>query len=172
MSDTITITGNIATPPERKVTGGGVTITSFRLASSQRRYDKATGGWIDGDTNWYTVSTFRGLAEHAYDSFHKGERVIVTGRLRLREWENGEKKGFAAEVDADAVGHDLLWGTTRFRKDEDAAQPPLDPVQLTDDGATSRAGDWGAAPGTGDDGADWAVIDAATGEVGEAQAAF
>ena len=43
MSDTITITGNVATPPEFKRTPAGVAITTFRVASAQRRYDRATG---------------------------------------------------------------------------------------------------------------------------------
>ncbi|HWI30374.1 MAG TPA: single-stranded DNA-binding protein [Microbacterium sp.] len=163
MSDTITITGNIATPPERRVTPAGVVITSFRVASSQRRYDRNSGGWIDGETNWYTVSTFRALAEHAYESFHKGERVIATGKLRLREWDNGTKKGFTAEIDADAVGHDLLWGTSRFRKDE-ANQPPADPAETdalqsadpgaaawTPPGSSSPVTEWDTAEAGADD---------------------
>jgi len=171
MSDMITITGNIATPPERKVTPAGVVITSFRVASSQRRYDRTSGGWIDGETNWYTVSTFRGLAEHAYESFHRGERIIVTGKLRLREWDNGTKKGFAAEIDADAVGHDLLWGTTRFRKDE-ANQPPADPAEADalQDGSSSDATGWGAPGETGS--SDWASVDPNEGELEAAAAPF
>src|SRR4029079_5343976 len=87
MNETITITGNVATEPEHKLTPGGVSITTFRIASGQRRYDRQTGGWVDGPTNWYSVSTFRSLADHAYDSLHKGDRVILTGRLKVREWE-------------------------------------------------------------------------------------
>jgi single-strand DNA-binding protein len=170
MSDMITITGNIATPPERKVTPAGVVITSFRVASSQRRYDRTSGGWIDGETNWYTVSTFRGLAEHAYESFHRGERIIATGKLRLREWDNGTKKGFAAEIDADAVGHDLLWGTTRFRKDE-ANQPPADPAEADAlDADPSDAAGWGAPAATAS--TDWASVDPSGEGVDAAAAPF
>ncbi|WP_375384147.1 single-stranded DNA-binding protein [uncultured Microbacterium sp.] len=114
MSDTITVTGNIATDPDFKRTPAGVAITGFRVASSQRRFDRNTGAWVDGVTNFYSVSTFRGLAEHAFASFKKGDRVLLTGRLRLREWDNGTKRGTTAEIDAEAIGHDLLWGTTTF----------------------------------------------------------
>ncbi|MEU1970588.1 single-stranded DNA-binding protein [Microbacterium sp. NPDC019599] len=116
MTDTITVTGNIATPPEHKRTPGGVAITTFRVASGLRRFDRNTSSWVDSGTNWYTVSTFRSLAEHAMASLNKGDRVIVTGRLRLREWDTGAKKGITAEIDADAIGHDLLFGTTRFER--------------------------------------------------------
>lgn len=148
MSDTITITGNIATVPEHKRTQTGVPITTFRVASSQRRFDRATGGWIDGDTNWYSVSTFRGLAEHSFVSLHKGDRILVTGRLRLREWDTGAKKGTTAEIDADAIGHDLLWGTSTFRKGDTVAPAPADPVLAE---AGQPAGDaWAPPLGSGD----------------------
>jgi single-strand DNA-binding protein len=140
--DTITITGNVATPPELKRTSSGVAIATFRVASGQRRYDRDAGAWSDAGTNWYTVSAFRTLADHAYRSLQKGDRVILTGRLRLREWENGTRRGTAIEIDAEAIGHDLLWGTTTFMKD------PPGTVTNGADHETQRSGDdaW-AAPG-------------------------
>ena len=115
MSDTISIVGNVATDPRRN-TPNGVAITSFRLAVSQRRLDKATGEWVDGATNWYSVSAFRALGDHALHSIKKGDRVFVSGRLRIRDWTAGEKSGTSAEVEAESLGHDLLWGTTTFTK--------------------------------------------------------
>lgn len=140
--DTITITGNVATPPELKRTPNGVAITTFRVASGQRRYDREAGAWVDSGTNWYTVSVFRALADHAHRSLRKGDRVILTGRLRLRDWDNGTRRGTAIEIDADAIGHDLRWGTTTFVK---AAQnATTDPA--TDWSPTSDEDAW-AAPG-------------------------
>ena len=43
MNETITITGNVATDPQHKRTESGVPITTFRVASGQRRFDKAVG---------------------------------------------------------------------------------------------------------------------------------
>ncbi|WP_127819541.1 single-stranded DNA-binding protein [Microbacterium sp. CPCC 204701] len=142
MSDTITITGNVATPPEFKRTPAGVAITTFRVASAQRRYDRATGAWTDAGTNWYTVSAFRGLADHAFHSLSKGDRVILTGRLRLREWDNGTRRGISVEIDAEALGHDLLWGTTTFEKDDRSARAERDSSW-----SPSAADDAWAAPG-------------------------
>ena len=116
MNETITITGNIATEPEFKRIGSGVPVINFRVASGLRRFDRAANTWVDAGTNWYSVSAFRGLAEHAFDSLHKGDRVLVTGRLRLRDWDTGTKRGTAVEIDAEAIGHDLLWGTSTFSK--------------------------------------------------------
>ncbi|MFE5408733.1 single-stranded DNA-binding protein [Microbacterium sp. NPDC056569] len=140
--DTITITGNVATPPELKHTPAGVAIVTFRVASGQRRYDRDAGAWTDAGTNWYTVSVFRSLAEHTYRSLQKGDRVILTGRLRLREWDNGTRRGTAIEIDAEAIGHDLLWGTTTFVKDSRGAAS-----DTPENWPTTATGDAWAAPG-------------------------
>jgi single-strand DNA-binding protein len=124
MSDIITLTGFVATIPRVVTTQEGLAITSFRLASSQRRFDRAQEKWVDGETNWYTVTTFRQLAANAAVSVKKGERVVVTGRLRIRDWENGDRAGTNIDIEADAVGHDLSWGTAAFSRNTVAA--PVD----------------------------------------------
>jgi Single-stranded DNA-binding protein len=116
MSDTITLTGLVATPPKHIVTSEGLQITSFRLASTQRRFDRTEQKWVDADTNWYTVTAFRALAANAIGSILKGQRVIVQGRLRIREWQNDDRAGTTIEVDADALGHDLMFGTSQFTR--------------------------------------------------------
>ena len=116
MTDTITVTGVVGSDPRVHVTTQGLAITSFRLASTRRYFDRAKGTWEDGETNWYTVSGFRQLAHTAAASVHKGDRVVVHGRLRLRAWESGEKSGTAVEIEADSIGHDLAWGITALTK--------------------------------------------------------
>lgn len=116
MTDTVTIKGLVATTPRHIKTSDGLAITSFRLASSQRRYDRVSQRWIDSDTNWYTVSAFRNLAENVATSVNKGERVILTGRLRIRDWENTDRSGTTVEVEADSIGHDLSWGTSAYAR--------------------------------------------------------
>lgn len=116
MTDTITLTGLVATTPRHLVTGEGLPITSFRLASTQRRFDRSQERWIDGDTNWYTITAFRQLAINVAGSIVKGDRIVTTGRLRIRDWAAGERAGTNIEVDADAIGHDLSWGTSSFTR--------------------------------------------------------
>lgn len=118
MTDHISITGIIATQPRSVVTNEGLAICSFRVASPQRHFSKSENQWVDGETNWFTVSAFRQLAEHAVSSLHKGERVVVRGRLKLRQWERDEKTGLSAEIEADALGHDLRWGNSTFTRGE------------------------------------------------------
>lgn len=116
MTDNITITGLVATTPRVLTTSQGLAITSFRLASSQRRFDRALDRWVDSDTNWYTVSCFRALANNAAESISKGDRVIVGGRLRLRDWENVERSGTTVEIEADVLGHDLGYGVSSYKR--------------------------------------------------------
>jgi single-strand DNA-binding protein len=122
MSDIITVTGLIATTPRHVVTSEGLPITSFRLASSQRRYDRATEKWVDASTNWYTVTAFRQLAINAVPSVSKGDRVVVAGRLRVRDWQNDDRTGTNVEIEAESIGHDLFWGTAVFTRT--ASVPP------------------------------------------------
>ena len=116
MPDAITLTGLVATTPRHLVTSEGLPITSFRLASTQRRFDRPQQKWIDGETNWYTVTAFRQLALNSNASVEKGQRVLVTGRLKIRDWENGERTGTTVEIEAEAIGHDLAWGTAAFTR--------------------------------------------------------
>lgn len=116
MSDIISVTGLVATTPRHITTSEGLAITSFRLASSQRRYDRTQQRWIDADTNWYTVSCFRGLASNAAGSVVKGDRIMVSGRLKIRDWENTDRSGTTVEIEADNLGHDLFWGTSTFTR--------------------------------------------------------
>lgn len=114
MTTHISVVGTIGTPPRLIRTGADVSLCTFRLAHTTRRYDRETNTWADGDTSWYTVHAFRGLGDHAARSLTKGDRVLVAGRLRMRAWQSEERSGITAEIEADAVGPDLRWGTTRF----------------------------------------------------------
>ena len=128
MSDTITLTGLVATTPRHLTTSEGLSITSFRLASTQRRYDTATEKWLDTDTNWYTITAFRDLAVHVVGSVIKGQRVVVTGTLRVRDWASGERTGTNVEVDAETIGHDLRFGTsTLIRSVKNTAEEVIAP---------------------------------------------
>lgn len=142
MSDHITLVGNIVGDLEQRTTRGGGTVAAFRLAVGERRFDREKGEWVDAHTNFYAISVFGELGAHALRSFQKGERVLLSGRLRLREWETETKRGVSADVIADAIGHDLRWGVSTFQR---ASKP-----QPADAGPTPRVatnGDGWAVPG-------------------------
>lgn len=114
--DNLSVAGIVATTPRHITTSEGLAITSFRLASNRRRFDPEVNRWVDLHTNWFTVVAFRSLAENAEKSIHKGDRVVVAGRVRVRDWDNDSSSGTAVEIEADALGHDLLWGTSDYTR--------------------------------------------------------
>lgn len=141
MSDQITVRGFVATAPVTRKTRIGQDMASFRLATTERRFDRESQSWVDGTTNWYTVNMFRSLASNAGICVHKGQPVIVTGRLRVRDWQTEERSGTAVEIEADAVGHDLTWGTSMFGR---VSPQTADDTEDEADGQAPAAGD-GAA---------------------------
>ena len=116
MSESFTVSGLVATTPRHLVTQEGLPITSFRLASSKRRFDRTKKIWVEGETNWFTITSFRQLAINSAASISKGDRVVVSGKLKVRDWDNGERSGTSVEVDAESLGHDLVWGTAEFSR--------------------------------------------------------
>lgn len=131
MHTQVCVVGTVATDPKLTKSAGRAAFCSFRLACNERRYDTEKQDWVDSDTNWFTINSFRGLADHAVASFAKGDRVMVAGRLRVRDWSNGEKSGTSTVVEAEALGHDLRWGTSVFTKlavaqsaEDDGPRPP------------------------------------------------
>lgn len=142
MTDSITLTGLVATVPFVANQGDKVPFTSFRLASSQRYFDRRTSQWVAGDTNWYTVTAFRALAVNAAASVHKGDRVLVTGRLKVRRWESGEKSGLTVDVEAESIGHDLAWGTARYeRTTQREAVAPAEAPAVDESTRSAEAGE-------------------------------
>lgn len=131
MTDIITVRGYVATDVRLTSAQSGLAVAGFRMCSTDRRFDRETNAWVDGHTNWYSVSMFRQLATNAGASLKKGDRVIVTGRLKVRPWINADgRTGTSVDIDADTAGHDLMWGTANFRRttaDRSEAQPEAGP---------------------------------------------
>ncbi|MBS1697010.1 MAG: single-stranded DNA-binding protein [Actinobacteria bacterium] len=151
MTDTITVVGNIATVPQPGSTATGFATLSFRMATNHRRQD-ASGAWIDASTNWFEVKTYRTLAENAAASLTKGDAVIVTGRLKLREWEGKDgKRGMSVEIEADSIGPDLRRGRCVYQRTSHATPPT---AEEPSDSAARMPAEVGASAG-GQDG--WAT---------------
>jgi single-strand DNA-binding protein len=91
-------------------------LARFRMAVLPRRFDRETGTWISGDASFSTIVCFRGLAENVTSSIDKGDPLVVTGRLRVREWEREGRWWTVTEIDASSVGHDLARGIAEFRR--------------------------------------------------------
>jgi len=138
MNDTtVTLAGNLAAGPDLRFTPTGVAVATLRLAVTPR-IRQADGTWSDGDTSWYRVTCWRQLAEHAADTLTKGARVLIAGRLRIRQYETDDgRRSTAAEVDADDLGPSLKWATaTLTHTGNDTLTPASTPAA-----APASAGD-------------------------------
>ena len=96
---------------------GDSQVATFRVGSTPRRYSKKDAGWVDGDTQWYSVSCWRALGEHVERSLRRGDPVVLHGRLTVQTWTNTAGLEVTTfEVEAVFVGHDLNRGTSAFTK--------------------------------------------------------
>jgi single-strand DNA-binding protein len=112
----ITLVGNAVTDVTIGATPNGIEYSTFRLATTTRRFDRGIGQWIDGDTSYVRITCWRKLARHVAESISKGDPVIVAGALKVREWANEDRRGVSVEVDASSVGHDLARGVSAFTR--------------------------------------------------------
>jgi single-strand DNA-binding protein len=112
----ITITGNLVNAPVLRVYGTQQ-VTKFRLAHNHSYRDASTGEWMDKGTTFIDVTCWRNLAANVAESLGKGSAVVVTGRLKSREWDkevDGRiEKRTSFEIEAQAIGPDLSRGATQ-----------------------------------------------------------
>ncbi|MPY78543.1 MAG: single-stranded DNA-binding protein [Actinophytocola sp.] len=107
----LNINGRIATEPiKRELNDGGESV-GFLVISTERRFDKEAGEWVDGHKCSVWVTCWRRLARHVWASLHKGDEVMVAGRLRTREYDDSGTTRYINEVDAYAVGPNLARAT-------------------------------------------------------------
>lgn len=126
MNDTqITLAGWLGTDVERR-DASGTPVANFRVATTPRRFDKKADAWVDGDTQWYSVTTWRQLAENCAASLRSGDPVVLHGRLSAETWTN--RAGIevtSMQVEASFVGHDLGRGTSTFVRNTRADEQPV-----------------------------------------------
>lgn len=113
----ITVIGNLTSDPELKFTTSNIPVTKFTVASTPRTFDKATNGWVDGDTLFLTCNVWRNAAENAAASLEKGMRVIVQGRLKQRSYETKEgEKRTVFELEVEDFGPSLTRATAKVSR--------------------------------------------------------
>ena len=132
--NTVTIIGNLTRDPELRYTPNGQTVASFGMAVNRRWQNRQTQEWEE-QTSFFDIKAWAGLAENIAESLTRGTRVIVTGRLEQRSWENdnGEKRS-KVEVVADEVAPSLRWATAQVQK-----------IERTDGGGGRNSGGGGGS---------------------------
>lgn len=133
------LSGYVARDPRFRITASGISTVSMRVAYTPRRVDRETGEWTDGTTSFVSVVCWRTLADNVAKCLHKGEPVLVKGRLQVRPYEKDGVSRLAVEIEATSVGHDLARGVASFQR-------PRRPV------AAGQAADGHGTDGHGTDG--------------------
>lgn len=116
--NTVTIAGNMTRDPEMRFTPSGQANCRFGVAVNRRWQDRSSGEWQEA-TSFFDVVCWAQLAENASESLQKGSRVLVTGRLEQRSWEDREgNRRNTVEIVADEIGPSLRWATAKINKNE------------------------------------------------------
>ncbi|MGY4768947.1 single-stranded DNA-binding protein [Kribbella sp. CWNU-51] len=124
----ITIVGNLTDDPELRFTPSGAALARFSIASTPRRFDKASGEYVDGDTLFLRATAWRQVAENAAESLQRGQRVIATGRLRQSNWETPEgDKRTSIDLEVDEIGPSLTFATAKVTKTTRASKTSGNP---------------------------------------------
>lgn len=145
----VTVTGNVAGDVVARRVGANEEhmLVTFRVASSERRWDKASEAWVDGDRFTAQVNCWRRVAEGAR-LLTKGDPVVVTGRLSVREFEVDGVRRYMTEISANAVGPDLARCEAKVYPRR--ARGEGDAAVRTEDGGISGPAEPGSAVGTGE----------------------
>jgi single-strand DNA-binding protein len=152
----ITIAGNLVEDPELRFTPSGQAVARFRVASTPRFRDNATGEWKDGDSLFLTCNVWRQAAENTAESLRRGMRVIVSGRLRQRSYETKEgEKRTVYEVEVDDVGPSLRNASAKVNRAARSNGNGGQGVQGPPGGEGGRTA--GSQGGSGEDSDPWAA---------------
>jgi single-strand DNA-binding protein len=121
----VTLSGNIAAEPRQFQFRDGSRATSLRLAVNRRSFDRESQTWQDEQTTYYTIRCYRALADNVAQSVRRGQPVVVSGKLRIKQFERDGEQRFWVEVEAMSVGHDLKWGISSFERPVRGSSAPL-----------------------------------------------
>ncbi|WP_440708801.1 single-stranded DNA-binding protein [Herbiconiux sp. YIM B11900] len=113
----ITVVGNLTAEPELRYTQNGLAVANFTIASTPRTFDRASNDWKDGEALFLRASVWREFAEHVAGSLTKGMRVVVTGALKQRSYEDKEgQKRTSIELEVDEIGPSLRYATAQVTR--------------------------------------------------------
>ena len=113
----ITVVGNLTADPELRYTQNGLAVANFTIASTPRTFDRASNEWKDGEALFLRASVWRDFAEHVAGSLTKGSRVVATGRLRQRSYQDREGQNRTAiELEVDEIGPSLRYATAQVTR--------------------------------------------------------
>ncbi len=149
----ITVVGNLTADPELRYTQNGLPVANFTIASTPRNFDRQTNEWKDGEALFLRASVWRDFAEHVAGSLTKGMRVIASGRLKQRSYQDREGNNRTAiELEVDEIGPSLRYATAQVTRTSGGGGGQRQQVAADEPWATpgSQGGNSGGNSGGGD----------------------
>ena len=153
----ITVVGNLTADPELRYTQNGLPVANFTIASTPRNFDRAANEWKDGEALFLRASVWREFAEHVAGSLTKGSRVIATGRLRQRSYQDREGQNRTSiELEVDEIGPSLRYATAQVTRAASSGGGGASRQQVSEEpwappGSSSGADAWSTPGSYGDD---------------------
>ncbi len=133
----ITVIGNVVNSPSRNRTQNG-SVTNFRVAATERRFDSATQDWVDGHSFFVDVECWGELGGNVSHSISKGDPVVVVGAIRTHEWDSEQGRRSRPQIKAEAVAPNLARGVADFRRTPRAAAAASDESAPSADTSAGR----------------------------------
>jgi single-strand DNA-binding protein len=138
----VTVVGNLTADPELRHTASGLPVAGFTIASTPRVFNRERNEFVDGEPLFLRCSLWRQAGENAAASLSRGMRVIVTGRLRQRTFDDKEgQRRTTVEIDSEDVAVSLTYATAQVTKTFRAAHSAQTPAPAPMSAPTSAASD-------------------------------
>lgn len=115
--NSVTVVGNLAADPEIRFTPKGQAVVEFSIADTPRRFDQQSNSYVDGETNWWRITAWDGLAKNAAASLKKGDQVIVIGRQSTSRYkDNNDQERTSAKITAEFIGPSLQFAQAQVTR--------------------------------------------------------
>jgi single-strand DNA-binding protein len=120
----IVVAGNLGADPNLRANAANEPFVTFSVAANERRRNE-DGQWEDAGTSWFKCSCWGDQARHIAKSLHKGDRIVVAGTLRQREYtvsqgEHAGERRTVWEVTVADAGPSLKFHAAKFDDSEDS----------------------------------------------------
>lgn len=102
MINKVILIGNVGADPEIRTLDNGIKCARIRLATTERVYIKEKNETKE-NTEWHSITLWRGLAEVVDKYIRKGSQLYIEGKLRTREYDKNGVKCFATEIVAEEL---------------------------------------------------------------------
>lgn len=144
----VTVVGTMTEDATLRFTASGVAVLGLTLACNERRYNKATQAFEDGQATFLDVSLWRQPGENAAE-LRRGTRVIAVGVLKQRSYEDRDgNKRTVMEMEAEELGPSSKFAVVTSTKSSGGSETGDGGSRQPAYAAGSSSDPWGAGPDT------------------------